>query len=66
MHLLESLSTTNSNSSLADNLNCVLTLMVKVPRNYHVVKSPPPPPGGGGGGGLEGGIGWLMVNVLND
>ena len=28
--------------------------MVKVPRNYHVVKSP----GGGGGGG---GIGWLMV-----
>ena len=38
---------TNSNSSLADNLNCVLW---KVPRNYHVVKS---------GGGGRGGIGWL-------
>ena len=30
--------------------------MVKVPRNYHVVKSP-----GGGDGVWGGGIGWLMV-----
>ena len=44
----------SAGNSAIENLCIIITLMVKVPRYYHVVKSR----GGGGGGGS---LGWLMV-----
>ena len=54
VHLLEPAPHTQTGTAhLQTTELCIL--MVKVPRNYHVVKSPPPPPPPGGVGG-EGGV----------